>query len=189
MEKSITYISILRGINVSGHRIIKMDALKKLCLDLKFKNVQTFIQSGNIIYNFKETATDKINILIKTAIENTFGFDVPVVTSTISELENIIKSNPFINDTTKDQSFFHITFLSGFPAPGKMDALKQLNFQADDFIEIGNVIYLYCPGGYGNTKLTNNFFENKLKLTATTRNWKTVNELLKIAQNNVTQKK
>ena len=188
MEKSITYISILRGINVSGHRIIKMDALKKLCADLKFKNVQTFIQSGNIIFNFKKNHTGKISELLKTAIEKIFGFDVPVVTCTISELENIIQSNPFINDTTKDQSFLHVSFLSGIPAPGKMDALKQLNFQPDDFIEIENVIYLYCPGGYGNTKLTNNFFENKLKLTATTRNWKTINELLKMAQNNVAQK-
>lgn len=189
MDRTITYISILRGINVSGKRIIKMDALKQLCADLKFKHVQTFIQSGNIVYHFKETATDKINELLKTAILKSFGFDVPVITCTISALEEVIQSNPFLKDKTKVSLFFHVTLLSGIPSTEKTELLKQMHFQQDEWRVAGKAIYLYCPSGYGNTKLTNSFFENKLKLTATTRNWKTLNELLKIARQQDEEKK
>lgn len=175
-----TYISILRGINVSGHRMIKMDALKKMCADLKFENVQTYIQSGNIIFKSKMTDTEKISKTIKTNIKEEFGFDVPVLTLTKDELETVINSNPFSNDKSKDPAFFHITFLSDRPTKQNIEQLKQVDLKNDSYEIIGKAIYLYCPDSYSNSKLTNSLFESKLKLTATTRNWKTTNELYKI---------
>jgi uncharacterized protein (DUF1697 family) len=178
----ITYISILRGINVSGHRMIKMETLKKLCAGLKFENVHTYIQSGNIIFNFKETDNKKISNLLTAAIEKTFGFDVPVITMTHAELEKTIKSNPFVKDKRMDSSFFHITFCSDIPAKENIALLKQKDIKNDKYEVANSAIYLYCPDNYSNSKLTNSFLEKKLKVMATTRNWKTVNELVNIAK-------
>lgn len=176
-----TYISILRGINVSGHRMIKMDALKKMCADLNFTNIRTYIQSGNIIFQSKMTDTEKISKTIKTNIEKVFRFDVPVITLTQKELENVINSNPFSNDKSKDPAFFHITFLSDKPAKQNTEQLKPTDLKNDKYEIIDKAIYLYCPDSYSNSKLTNSFLEAKLKVAATTRNWKTTNELFKIA--------
>jgi uncharacterized protein (DUF1697 family) len=158
-----------------------MEALRKLLTDQGFSNVQTYIQSGNIIYQYKKTDTKKINALINNSIKKHFGFDVPVITLTAEELKKIISQNPFAKDKTKDISFLHITFLEAKPLPENIATLKDVNFLPDQFKLIDNAVYLYCPNGYGETKLSNKFFENKLKLTATTRNWKTTNELINLS--------
>ncbi len=176
-----TYISILRGINVSGHKIIKMDALKKMCADLNFTNVQTYIQSGNIIYQSKLSGTERISNTIKENIKKVFGFEVPVITFTKTELETVINSNPFLKDKSKDPAFFHVTFLSEKPEKINADLLKQADLKNDRYEITDKAIYLYCPDSYSSSKLTNSFIESKLKVNATTRNWKTANELIKIA--------
>lgn len=177
----ITYISILRGINVSGHNIIKMDQLKKLMASLGFENVQTYIQSGNIIYQSKKTDPKKLSESIKKGIQKDFGYDVPVHTLTIDTLETIIKNNPFTK-LSLDTSFLHVTFLAAMPDPAKIEILKSMDTKKDTFEIIEQTMYIYCPNGYGNTKLSNTFIENKLKIGATTRNWKTTNELLHLVK-------
>lgn len=171
------YISILRGINVSGHRIIKMELLKRLLQSLGFFDVKAYIQSGNIVFQSKENYTKEIEELIQNSIKKHFGFDVPVMTFTAEEWIRIANENPLIKDRTKDIQFFHITFLSEKPQIDAIEQLKNLNTQNDEFYIIENAVYLYCPNGYGNTKLTNTLFERKLKVNATTRNWKTVLKL------------
>lgn len=176
-----TYISILRGINVSGHKIIKMDLLKKMCISLGFSNVQTYIQSGNILFQSAPTATKKLSSTIKAGIQKEFGFDVPVITLTFSELEQLISLNPFLNDNALDSAFFHATLLDAAPSKEHMAVLAQANSKNDKFELVKQTLYLYCPDGYGNTKLNNTFIEQKLKLSATTRNWKTLNQLYTLA--------
>ncbi len=176
------FISILRGINVGGHNTVKMDALRKLLTDLGFINVQTYIQSGNIIYQSKRLTTGKINEIIENSIKQKFGFDVPVITLTLEELIKISESNPFTKDKTKDASFFHVTFLSDKSKSEDVNKIKENDFKPDEFKEMDKAIYLYCPNGYGKTKLSNSFFEKKLNVSATTRNWKITNELISIAK-------
>jgi uncharacterized protein (DUF1697 family) len=175
------YISILRGINVGGNRRIKMDALKQLCVRLGFVQVQTYIQSGNII--FQSILIDEIEIseVLKNAIEQEFGFDVPVITLSKIGLQNIIQANPYSKDTTKNSDFFHVTFLAEIPKSEALELLKSVIPKNEIFEVVQNAIYLYCPNGYSNSKLMNTFIENKLQISATTRNWKTVNELYKIS--------
>ncbi|NDK56370.1 DUF1697 domain-containing protein [Pontibacter fetidus] len=175
------YISILRGINVSGHRMIKMNALKELCSSLGFQNVQTYIQSGNIVYQHKEGSTNELSHTLKTAIEQSFGFDVPVITFTLDELTKIVNANPFLKDSSNQAEYFHVTFLSGKPEDSAFEEIKVGDYKNDKLELIGEAMYLYCPDSYSNSKLTNSFFEKKLKVSATTRNWKTTNELLRIA--------
>ncbi len=176
-----TYISLLRGINVSGQKLIKMDTLKIMYQNLGFKNIQSYVQSGNIIFSAIVTDIKKLEHKISVQIKKEFDFEVPVIVLTIEQLENIIKHNPFATNKQKDISFLHVSFLADKPtAPDKLiiEAKKQEN---EDIEFAENAIYLYCPNGYGNTKLNNIFLETKLKVKATTRNWKTVNAILRLA--------
>jgi len=177
-----TYISILRGINVSGHKMIKMDALRKMYSDLGFKNVQTYIQSGNVVFQDKIIDSKKLEKKIAKKILEQFSFEVPIIVIELGELKTIVKNNPFGNDTSKDISYMHVTFLSAIPDKPNVDKIKEGKYGADEFILISNAIYLYCPNGYGISKLNNNFIESKLKVMATTRNWRTTNELLNMAE-------
>jgi uncharacterized protein (DUF1697 family) len=177
-----TSISLLRGINVSGSKIIKMDALRKAFEDCGFKKVQTYIQSGNIIFQHNETTTTELERKIAHKIKDQFGFDVPVLVKTFEALKTVVKNNPFGKNPLKDASFFHVTFLSSVPGKENSKKFTELSFPPEEFILTGNTLYLYMPKGYGNAKLTNNFIESKLKVNATTRNWKTTLELLKMAE-------
>ncbi len=176
-----TYITLLRGINLGGRNSIKMDALRILLSELKFQNVETYIQSGNIVYQCKETKTDLLSKKIAVAIEKQFGFEVPVITMTLDELKQSVENSPFLNHKNKDVSFLHITFLAEVPQDILFKTIDGNKYLPDEIQLINKSVYLYCPNGYGNTKLHNAFLENKLKVTATTRNWKTCNELIQIA--------
>lgn len=176
-----TYISILRGINVSGQRPIKMDALRKMYETLSFENVQTYIQSGNVIFSTQERDTKELGAMISSKIKTDFGFDVPVIVLSVKTLKEIVENNPFAKDNQKDTAFLHVTFLADNPTDydeAGIIAKKQPN---EEMAITPNAVYLYCPNGYATTKLSNNFLETRLKVQATTRNWKTTNELLKLA--------
>lgn len=176
-----TYISILRGINVSGHRKIEIASLKKLYQQQGFKDVVTYIQSGNVIFKTDEKTRSGLAETISKAIFEQYQFEVPVIVRTRSELDAVISGNPFLSENDIDPEKLHITFLSHTPDRDKINIIEKLDFLPDRFILTSETLYLYCPAGYGNTKLSNTFFENKLKVTATTRNWKTVNKLFQLA--------
>lgn len=179
-----TYIAILRGINVSGQKMIKMPELKLHLEEAGFRNVRTYIQSGNVLFEYKRADAGKIGSLIKKLIETKFGFDVPVIVKTVSELVEVMENNPFLKKRKEDIDKLHVTFLSEEPKKEQLDKFIPPANIPDEYIFSGKAIYLVCPNGYGQTKLTNNFFENKLKVTATTRNWKTVLKLAEMANNN-----
>jgi uncharacterized protein (DUF1697 family) len=175
------YISILRGINLGGHNTIKMDALKELFVGIGAVNIQTYIQSGNVVYQSDDKNSEELNVLISDEIRRQFGFDVPTMTTTFDELNHIVGSNPFAVDETKEPSFLHVTFLADKPLSENAAKINTAEYLPDEFLLSGKAVYLYCPNGYGKTKLSNSFFERKLKVSATTRNWKTTSELLTIA--------
>jgi uncharacterized protein (DUF1697 family) len=177
------YIAILRGINVGGNRIIKMEALRLLFTELGFVQNQTYIQSGNVIFKTTIKETKQLAHKIAEAITTKFGFDVPIIVISQNDLKEILNKNPFINAPDKDLAHLHVTFLSEKCDLKKYSKIREINFEPDEHALINNNIYLYCPNGYSNSKLTNGFFESKLKVTATTRNWKTCNELNNLAIN------
>jgi uncharacterized protein (DUF1697 family) len=177
-----TYVAILRGINVGGKRMIKMDALKQLFTSLGFQNIETYIQSGNVFFQCKKTREEKLAATIADEINTVFKFDVPTIVKNIDELKQIILNNPFTKDKKKLTEFLHVTFLATAPAKENIDSIAKLTFDDDAFAIIDKAVYLYCPNSYSSSKLTNGFFETKLKVIATTRNWKTCNELMNIAE-------
>jgi uncharacterized protein (DUF1697 family) len=176
-----TYIALLRGINVSGKRLIKMEALKTLCTSLGFENVQTYIQSGNIVFQSAQKKTAVLQDTLSNAIETTFGFEVSVLIKTSAALAKIITQNPFTSNPSINPEHLHITLLSFTPDQQLLSKIPTEKFLPDEFANISDAIYLHCPNGYGQTKLTNTFFESKLKQTCTTRNLKTCLTLQQIA--------
>lgn len=180
-----TYIVLLRGINVSGQKKVPMADLKKTFEDLKFKNVQTYIQSGNVVFECAQSDTEKLESSIEKKIKKDFGFDVPVIIRTPSELQDILKSNPFLKDPKKDKDRMYVTFLSKVPMTEHIKKLDGISYPPEEFVLKSKTIYFFSPNGYGNAKMNNNFFENKLKVTATTRNLKTIRQLIEMADINL----
>ena len=175
------FIAILRGINVSGQKKILMAELKVLFESLGFENVLTYIQSGNIAFSAPDTKTKvEIGNAIEAAISKQYGFHVPTLILTKVDLGKAVKKNPFIKQEGIDLTKLHLTFLGSSPTADNLQKLDDIDCSPDQFIIDSLNIYVHCPNGYGRTKLSNNFFESKLKVTATTRNLKTVNKLLEL---------
>ncbi len=178
------YISMLRGINVSGRNKIKMEELKRLYESLDFINVKTYIQSGNVIFKSPVSDISELVSQIETNIKQTYGFSVTVIIRTASEFQHVINNNPFCGTRQEDTTKLHVTFLSDTPTISSLNTIANLKDELDEWFIAGKEIFLFCPNGYGRTKLTNIFFEKKLNLSATTRNWNTVNKLYAIVKEN-----
>ena len=175
--KKIKYLSLIRGINMVGHNSMKMAELRELYASLKFEEVTTYIQSGNVVFVSTMTDTDKISTLIKAEIQKVFDYDVWVLTMAKEAFIKVFEQNPFVDENTENIKPFHVTLLSGTPDEDGLKLIQEKDF-GEDVFELGNdCVYLNCPNGYGRTKLTNNFFEKKLKVRGTTRNWRTMTKL------------
>jgi uncharacterized protein (DUF1697 family) len=181
-----TYIAMLRGINVSGQKCIKMEQLRKCFEIMGFTQVRTYVQSGNVVFEAREHCSfcEKI----RKGILRDFGFDIPILLKSSKELGRIIQDNPFLELAGIDFSKLHVTFLSKAAPRTAREDLQTLAANGEQFHIKEEVIYLYCPNGYGRTKLSNTAIEKKLGLEATTRNWKSVNALCLLAQKDSTIK-
>lgn len=176
------YISILRGINVSGQKKILMADLKDLFTGLGFTNVLTYIQSGNVIFETNVKNKTELNVIIEKAIKEKYNFNVPLIIRTNKEINSIIKAFPFESvDLSKDESKVAVAFLDSIPAQENVTALLTYVKEPERLGVIGKNVYLYCPNGFGRTKLSNNFIEKKLNIIATSRNWKSVNKLFELS--------
>ncbi|OLD14089.1 MAG: hypothetical protein AUI50_00290 [Crenarchaeota archaeon 13_1_40CM_2_52_14] len=172
---------MLRGINVAGKKIVRMEDLRASFEALGFGRVRTYIQSGNVIFEASKVASDNLSETIAKKISKDFGFSIPVVLRTSDELKKIIRDNPFLNEKHMDHSKFHVTFLSALPARDAEEKIDALNAHPDQFGVSGREIYLYCPNGYGRSKVSNLALEKALSVGATTRNWNTLNTLARIS--------
>ena len=176
-----TFIAMLRGINVSGHKIMKMERLRAAFEGLGFGNVQTYVHSGNVVFEAKAAAPTGIATTLVHRIERDFGFSVPVTVVTGQEMGRIFRENPFVKEAGVDLSKLHVTFLADTPAAAGLAKMGALPAGPDRFHWRSRCVYLHCPQGYGNTKLSNNAIERALSVGATTRNWKTVTTLHQMA--------
>jgi uncharacterized protein (DUF1697 family) len=172
-----TYISLLRGINVSGQKKIKMADLKGLYEGLGFANVRTYLQSGNVVFDTHTQDARELAALIEARIEQDFGYSVTVFIRQPGDFQRILESNPFVDRPGAQPNRLLVTFLYRQSPEAKLNDLSIPPGTGDEFYIGKREIYLFCPGGYRKSKLSNNFFERKLGVPATTRNWKTVNAL------------
>jgi uncharacterized protein (DUF1697 family) len=167
---------MLRGINVSGRRPVKMASLQEVCTSLGFADVETYLQSGNIVLRTDRPQQSLPEVLSK-AIAASFGHDdVHVVVLSATELRRIVDANVFI-ERGCDPAKLHVTFFAGAFDDAVLPSLPRNAYLPDEFEGGNKVVYLHCPNGYGRTKLNNAFFERKMKRVATTRNWSTTLKL------------
>jgi uncharacterized protein (DUF1697 family) len=174
-----THIALLRGVNV-GQTVVSMDRLRASFAGLGFGNVRTYIQSGNVIFETANSSGD-LSARIEQRLLRDFGVSVPVLLKTPEQLAEVVRRNPFLRDGAVDRSKLHVTFLSAPAPPPAREVLQSLAAGPEQVRILGREIYLYCPNGYGRTKLSNAAIEKKLWVVATTRNWNTVNTLLAMA--------
>lgn len=174
------HLALLRGINVSGHNMIKMDTLKKLLEDIQFQNVETYIQSGNVFVETTEENQNSVGFTIKQEIFKQLGFDVPAIVISKSDLEKCLTNNPFFKEKNVDTKKLYVAFISKELNNNALNDLKISQFKPDEAYIDENRIYMKLETGAAKTKLTQKYIEKKLNVTATSRNWNTVNKLLEM---------
>jgi uncharacterized protein (DUF1697 family) len=175
-----THLVLLRGINVSGHNMIKMDALKTTLEAIGFQNVQTYIQSGNVFVDTDEENAAKVGFQIKQEIFKTFGHEVPIVVIGKTDLEDCFKNNPFLKEKEIDLKKLYVSFVSATLRSENINDLKISQFKPDEASIDGSRIYIKYAVGAGKTRFDQKYIEKKLNVTATIRNWNSVTKLLKI---------
>lgn len=176
-----TYIALLRGLNVGGHKIIKMVDLKLLFESFGFTDVLTYIQSGNVLFRAAEHQKSKKDLeeIISDGISKLYGFEVPVLVKTTADLKDIFAACPF-SEEKKEDSFF--TLLDNMPSADLVQEISKIKYPDEEFIIKDNCVYFYSEKGYNEVKCNNKFFEKKLKVSATTRNYQTISNLVELAK-------
>jgi uncharacterized protein (DUF1697 family) len=175
-------ISLLRGVNLGGHNKVKMDALRRLYESLGMQNVQTHIQSGNVVFKTKERDLVRLSRLIEDAIEKKFGFHSDVILRTPTELRGVIARNPFAKRSDIDPSKLLVTFLATDPATEAREKVSKLDTQPDELYVDGREVYIYFVGSMARPKISWMAIAKMLKASGTGRNWNTVTKLLDIAE-------
>jgi uncharacterized protein (DUF1697 family) len=175
-------VSMLRGVNVGGHNIIKMEALRAVYESLGLLNVQTHIQSGNVLFKTKDQDLDRLTKRIQDAIEKTFGFRPGVVLRTTSDLRDIIARNPFHGRPGIDPRKLLISFLAAQPDAESQAKALALNVAPEELRIDGRELFIYYANGIARPKLSMPQVERALKTTGTARNWNTVTKLLELAE-------
>lgn len=175
-----THLALLRGINVSGHNMIKMDALKAILEAVGFVNVTTYIQSGNVFVDSEEDHGATVGFKIRQEIYKAFGHEVPVVVIGMDDLQACFQNNPFLNEKNVDAKKLYVTFVSKELTPNAIHDLKMSQIKPDEAAIDSSRIYIKYAIGAGKTRLDQKYIEKKLNVTATMRNWNTVTKLLEM---------
>ena len=169
------HVAFLRGINVGGKNKLPMKDLAAMFEKAGCSGVRTYIQSGNVIFG----APAKLASTIAKRIESDLGFQSPVVVRSQAQLQQVVDDNPFLRKKL-DPDFLHVYFLADLPSASQLAALDPARSAPDEFVVAGQQIYLHLPNGMARTKLSNAYFDSKLKTVSTARNWRTTTTLLQL---------
>jgi uncharacterized protein (DUF1697 family) len=157
-----------------------MSALRAACESSGCTDVQTYIQSGNVVVTSAARSPAALEQMLHVAIQGATGMDVAVLARSGREMRKVVAANPFAGRRL-DPRTLHVTFLASPPAVERAEQIDAGRYAPDVFAVVGREIYLHLPNGYGRTKLGNPFFEKTLGVAATTRNWNTVTRLADLA--------
>jgi len=168
------FVALLRGINVSGQKRIRMAELQKSCEASGLTDVRSYLQSGNLVFRASRADPRTLAAALRARIAEDFGHDVEVLVLPAKELNRAATSNPLRPRSGGEETLFHATFLFQPVSADRFRSLKLPARPGEQALLVGQVVFLYCPHGYGRTKLNNAYFEKALGVPATTRNWRTV---------------
>ena len=177
-----TRIALLRSVNVVGKNLIKMPELALAFEKAGFRNIRTYIQSGNVLFEAGKESGEMLSSKIREMITKNFGLTIQAVVITPQELAEIALQNPFAERPEVDLTRMHVTFLDRDAEPAKAEKLLSYHYPPDEIIIGKRVVYVHCPDGYGRTKYHTNFIEKILSVNATSRNWNTCLKLLEMCR-------
>ena len=174
------HIALLGGINVGGHKKVPMLELRDLLTKAGFQNVQTYIQSGNVVFQ-SSIEISELEKIIQKSIYNHFGFEVSVIIKTNKQLQVILDNYP-LSEEKKEKSYF--IMLNKIPDSNLVNEVDKIAYENEEIIIKNDCIYFCCSTGYGRTKFNMNTYERKLNVVGTSRNYKTMVKLLSLSAEN-----
>jgi|SRR5581483_365764 len=174
-------VCMLRGVNVGGHNLIRMDVLRALCTSLKLQNPQTYVQSGNVVFATAERDLDRLASRIEAAIEKKAGFRPAVILRTADEMRGVIARNPFAGRDGIEPAKLAVLFLARDPGHDARERLRAIKTGPEELHIADRELYVYYPNGMGRSKFTAAVIERTLQTGATGRNWNSVTKLLDMA--------
>lgn len=175
------HVALLRGVNVGGKNKLPMKALAALFEEAGGTGVQTYIQSGNVLYRAGAAVARRVPERVAAAIAREHGLTVPVVTRSLAELRDVVAGNPFLGAGT-DPKLLHVALLADSPTPAQVASLDPARSPPDELAVRGREVYLKLPNGVARTKITNAYLDSRLGTTSTVRNWNTVCKLLELGE-------
>lgn len=175
------YLALFRGVNVTGANKLPMKELAAIFTDAGCRDVRTYIQSGNVVFNASAKIAAQTPVAIRRKVLDRFGFEVPIVMRTVDEIGAVLSSNPFLAQGVPENAL-HVAFLADVPAAANVQQLDPNRSPGDSFIVLGREVYFNLPNGMGRTKLTSQYFDSRLKTIGTARNWRTVKALYQLMQ-------
>lgn len=175
-----TYVALFRGLNVGGNSILPMKELVAQLENIGLRNVRTYIQSGNAVFQSEEEEASLLSNKIRAAIRNRRGFEPQVLLLEPEEIEKAVESNPF-PEAESEPKTLHAYFLASMPKNPDLDALEGIKSERERFVLKDGIFYLHAPDGIGRSKLAANA-EKLLGVSATARNWRTVRKLMEMAK-------
>lgn len=177
-----TYIALLRGINVGGNKLIKMQELKAMFAELQYENVRTYIQSGNVVFESEESSGSRLSEVISQRIQETFGFGVPVIIRSLEELEAVIAGNPFPLTEQEEFKRLYVSFLAAAPSAEALELIRPYEEGADRVRMVGKEMYTYYEVSVSESPLFKVQFDKLLGTTLTARNWNTLGKVTALAR-------
>ena len=175
-------VSLLRGVNVGGNHLIRMEDLRALYESLGFRRPQTYVQSGNVVFGAKDPNTSRLASRIEDAIEGRLGIRPRVVVRTADEMKRVVANNPFAGRSDVAASKLLVLFLAGVPEPDAAARISSAQSDPEELRLAGREVYAFYPNGIGRAKISPGLIEKILKMPATGRNWNTVTRLLSMAE-------
>jgi uncharacterized protein (DUF1697 family) len=177
-KRTPRHVALLRGINVGGKNMLPMKELAEIFATAGCTDVLTYIQSGNVVFCAEDKIAKGLGAAISKLVLERFGLKVPVVLRSAAELQAVIRGNPFLKSRAAEDAL-HVSFLADRPSTDLVAGLDAARSVPDEFAVVGRDIYMNLLNGAAKTKLTNAYFDSKLKTVSTMRNWRTV---LKLAE-------
>jgi uncharacterized protein (DUF1697 family) len=174
------YVALLRSVNVAGHGRLAMQDLRASIEGLGYKNVSTYIQTGNVLFSTGSRSDTAVAMAIEERLAEDFGDAPAVIVRTVTELTRIGASSPYAK-AGADPGRHHVTFLATAPTKKALAAFDLPPSGHDELVVDGREVYVSTPDGYAGTKYTGTFLERRLGVVSTTRNWNTVTKLCELA--------
>jgi uncharacterized protein (DUF1697 family) len=175
-----TYIALLRGINVSGRNTIPMEELRSLCAGLGWDDVQSYIQSGNLVFQAGAAAA-KLEAELQEAIERRFGLSVPAIIRAAADWPAYVSDNPYPDASESEPNLVMLALSKAPPKGDAVDKLRERAARGERIIQVGDALWLHFGGGVAKSKLSPALLDRLVGSPVTTRNWRTVLKLQEMA--------